>query len=224
MHRTDQRTACITGGVHRRLQKVVWRLGVALGADIAGPRPVCQHLRRRLIVSCRSSRLGSFARASPLRGRLPLATLRTSLPSASAPPSPAPRSPSHPTRCAPPDGHPSSDAISISCRRLARPLSANSEKARENVASLGSRPARAPAAQPAKPDRQPQDASGRASSECRTPLGYEGSRQRRAVLAPDARPGRGSLRRASRPVPNRWQLVALAHRPSSLSTSLNNSG
>ena len=32
-------------------------------------------------------------------------------------------------------------AISVSCRRLARPLSANSEKARENVASLGSRPA-----------------------------------------------------------------------------------
>ena len=29
----------------------------------------------------------------------------------------------------------------VSCRRLARPLSANSEKARENVASLGSRPA-----------------------------------------------------------------------------------
>ena len=44
-----------------------------------------------------------------------------------------------PWRCAPPDGHPSSR--NVSCRRFARRLSANSEKARENVASLGSRPA-----------------------------------------------------------------------------------
>ena len=44
-------------------------LGVALAADIAGPRPRSASICGRLIVSCRSSRLGSFARASPLRGR-----------------------------------------------------------------------------------------------------------------------------------------------------------
>ena len=61
-------------------------------------------------------------------------------------------------------------AISVSCRRLARPLSANSAKARENVASLGSRPPPFQPQRPAQPavnlktlDQRP------ASSERRTP-------------------------------------------------------
>ena len=95
----------------------------------------------RLIVSCRSSRLGSFARASPLRGRPRLRRRfgfaafgfgagfsRASIAVASR------------EMCS--TRWPSIvRAISVSCRRLARRLSANSEKARENVASLGSRPA-----------------------------------------------------------------------------------
>ena len=72
-------------------------------------------------------------------------------------------------------------AISVSCRRLARRLSANSEKARENVASLGSRP---PPLQPQSRrsvnlktlDQRPR----RRNVEHR--LGDEGARQRRAVL------------------------------------------
>ena len=91
----------------------------------------------RLIVSCRSSRLGSFACSSPLRGRPRLrrfgfaafgfgaAFSRASIAVASREMARWP-----------------SIVRAISAHgRLARPLSANSEKARENVASLGSRPA-----------------------------------------------------------------------------------
>ena len=69
----------------------------------------------------------------------------------------------------------------VSCRRFARRLSANSEKARENVASLGSRPA------PLQPHSRHSlnlktldQAARRRNVE--HGLGYEGARQRRAVL------------------------------------------
>ena len=122
------------------IQEVVWPLALRLV-------PTSQALGRsasicgRLIVSCRSSRLGSFACSSPLRGRPRLRRRfgfaafgfgagfsRASIAVASR------------EMCS--TRWPSIvRAISVSCRRLARPLSANSEKARENVASLGSRPA-----------------------------------------------------------------------------------
>ena len=185
-------------------------LGVALAADIAGPRRSAS-ICGRLIVSCRSSRLGSFARASPLRGRPRLAPLRLRclrlrrrlLPRIE--------------RRIPRDVLDKMAILPrrVSCRRLARRLSANSEKVRENVASLGSRPA---PLQPHSRHSLPstQDArSGRARRNVEHRLGYEGARQRRAVLLRTpylaAEVGQKSLN------PHQFQnrdeeLVALAHR------------
>ena len=112
------------------IQEVVWPLAPALGADIAGLRQVRQHLGR-LIVSCRSSRLGSFARASPLRGRPRLRRFGFAAFGFGPPISRASIAVGIPRDRQ--DGH-----LQRLMRRLARPLSA-SEKARENVASLGSR-------------------------------------------------------------------------------------
>ena len=130
------------------IQEVVWPLALRL-------LPTSQALGRsasicgRLIVSCRSSRLGSFACSSPLRGRPRLRRRfgfaafgfgdgfsRASIAVASR------------EMCS--TRWPSIvRAISVSCRRLARPLSANSEKAREKR-RLARKPAgTAPAAQPA---------------------------------------------------------------------------
>ena len=116
-------------------------LGVALLVPTSQALGRSASICGRLIVSCRSSRLGSFACSSPLRGRPRLRRRfgfaafgfgagfsRASIAVASR------------EMCS--TRWPSIvRAISVSCRRLARPLSANSEKARENVASLGSRPA-----------------------------------------------------------------------------------
>ena len=121
------------------IQEVVWPLALRL-------LPTSQALGRsasicgRLIVSCRSSRLGSFARASPLRGRPRLRRFGFAAFGFGAAFSRASIAVASREMCS--TRWPSIvRAISVSCRRLARPLSANSEKARENVASLGSRPA-----------------------------------------------------------------------------------
>ena len=145
-------------------------LGVALAADIAGPRQLCQHLRKahrqlpfqpawllRLLLS-----LAGPPPLAPLRLRC-LRLRRRLLPRLDR--RRIPRDVLHQMRrfgfaafgfgagfsrasiavasremCS--TRWPSIvRAISVSCRRLARRLSANSEKARENVASLGSRPA-----------------------------------------------------------------------------------
>ena len=115
-------------------------LGVALGADIAGPHRSAS-ICGRFIVSCRSSRLGSFACSSPLRGRPRLrrrfgfaafgfgagfsrASNRRRIP----------RDVLHQMAIHRP-------RRSASHADGSQALSANSEKARENVASLGSRPA-----------------------------------------------------------------------------------
>ena len=141
-------------------------LGVALAADIAGPRQVCQHLRK-------AHRQLPFQPPRLLRPRLSLAW----------PPPLAPLRlrclrlrrrllPRLDRRRIPRDVL---DKMAIHRPRnqrlmqtAARRLSANSEKARENVASLGSRPA------PLQPhSRQSLPSTSRrsirpASSECRT--------------------------------------------------------
>ena len=126
------------------------------------PRPACtrsgvaaaEHRGGRLIA--RSSRLGSFARASPLRGRPRLRRFdRVASREMCS------------TRSIESASHASQDGAT-----------ANSEKARENVASLGS--GTAPAGRQSLPS--PQDArqaARRRNVEHR--LGYEGARQRRAV-------------------------------------------
>ena len=134
-----------------------------------------------VIVSCRSSRLGSVARSSPLRGRPRLRAFfgfaafgagfsRAAIAVASREMCPT-RWPSIVR------------AISVSCSRPARPLSANSAKAREKVASLGSRPT------PLQPHsrhslvstcRRSIRGPGRRNVEHW--LGYECTRQRRTVL------------------------------------------
>ena len=143
-------------------------LGVALGADIAGPRQVRQHLRK-------VHRQLPFQPAWLLRLLLSLAgpppacaAASASLPSASAPASPAPRSPSHPARCAPPDGHPSSAQSASHAdgsqdgSRQTRKRPAKTSPRSEAGRHRSSRTA-------AIACRQPQDArSGRASSERRT--------------------------------------------------------
>ena len=127
---------------------------------------------------------GSAPSPAPLPcGAAPACAASASLPSASAPPSPAPRSPSASREMCSTRWPSIVRAISVSCRRLARPLSANSEKARENVASLGSRPA---PLQPHSRHSLPvnlktlDQAARRRNVE--HGLGYEGARQRRAVL------------------------------------------
>ena len=121
------------------IQEVVWPLALRL-------LPTSQALGRsasicgRLIVSCRSSRLGSFARASPLRGRPRLRRFGFAAFGFGAAFSRASIAVASREMCS--TRWPSIvRAINVSCRRFARRLSANSEKARENVASLGSRPA-----------------------------------------------------------------------------------
>ena len=121
------------------IQEVVWPLALRL-------LPTSQALGRsasicgRLIVSCRSSRLGSFARASPLRGRPRLRRFGFAAFGFGAGFSRASIAVASREMCS--TRWPSIvRAINVSCRRFARRLSANSEKARENVASLGSRPA-----------------------------------------------------------------------------------
>ena len=134
MHRADQRTACITGGVHDD-PEVVWPLALRLlvsGTDIAGPRWSDQHLRK-------AQRQLPFQPARPFATPLPCGaaparrSASASQPSASA----MTASPAHHRRaremCST-RGHPSS-AQSASHADGCRPLSANSEKARENVAS-----------------------------------------------------------------------------------------
>ena len=137
----------------------------------------------RLIVSCRSSRIGSIACSSHLRGRPRLrrrfgfaafsfgaAFSRASIAVASR------------EMCS--TRWPSIvRAISVSCRRLARRLSANSEKAFENVASLGSRPA--PLQQHSRhsmPSTSRRSIRPRVVGTSNTALAYEGARQRRTVL------------------------------------------
>ena len=88
------------------------------------------------------------------------------------------------------------------CRRLARRLSANSEKARENVAShrkpAGTAPSRTAHSLPSTSRRSIRP---RVVGTSNTSLGYEGARHRRAVLDPDALPGRGSRAEEPRPAP-----------------------
>ena len=142
------------------IQEVVWPLALRL---LPGPSAGLPASAEGSSCSCRSSRLGSFARASPLRGP-PLAPLRlrclrlrrrllTSIAVASREM----------------DGHPSSAAISVSCRRLARRLSQTRKRpAKTSPRSEAGRHRSSRTA--GKACRQPQDArSGRASSECRTP-------------------------------------------------------
>ena len=82
--------------------------GVALAADIAGPRqagpPASAEGSSSVAVPD-----GSAPSPAPLPcGAVPACAVPSSLPSPSAEASPAPRSPSHPARWAPPDSHPSS--------------------------------------------------------------------------------------------------------------------
>ena len=146
-------------------------LGVALGADIAGPRQVRQHLRKahrqlpfqpawllRLLLSLAGPPCAAASASLP----------SASLPSASAPASPALQSPSHPARCAPPDGHPSSAQSASHAdgwpdrSRQTRKRPAKTSPRSEAGRHRSSRTAGIAC-------RQPQDArSGRASSERRT--------------------------------------------------------
>ena len=202
-------------------------LGVALGADIAGPRQVRHASAEGSSSVERSSRLGSFARASPLRGRPRLRRRfgfaafgfgagfsRASIAVASR------------EMCS--TRWPSIvRAINVSCRRLARRLSANSEKARENVASLGSRPAPLqPHSRHSLPSTSRRSISARVVGMSKHRLGYEGARQRRAVLLRPpylaAEVGQKSL--DPHQFQNRdEQLVAPPIGPSSLSSLGNNS-
>ena len=139
MHRADQRTACITGGVHRRSRRWYgpWRCAscrhrgpsaglpasaegsssVAVPAGLApspAPLPCGAAPRLRRFGFAAFGFGAGFSRASIAVASREMCSTRW--PSIVR-------------------------AISVSCRRLARRRSANSEKARENVASLGSRPA-----------------------------------------------------------------------------------
>ena len=136
-------------------------LGVALAADIASASAsICG----RLIVSCRSSRLGSFARASPLRGRPRLRRFGFAAFGFGAGFSRASIPPSHPARCARQDIHRQSASHadgwpSRQTRKRPAKTSPRSEAGRHRSSRTAGIAC-----------RQPQDArSGRASSECRTP-------------------------------------------------------
>ena len=166
-------------------------LGVALGADIAGPRRSAS-ICGRLIVSCRSSRLGSFARASPLRGR-PRLRRRFGFAAFGAGFSRASIAVASREMC------------STRWPSIVRAISAHadgwpdgSRRVRENVASLGSRP---PPLQPHS--RQPavnlKTLDQGASSERRT-RPWLGARQRRAVLLRTPYLG-GSREAVSQPAP-----------------------
>ena len=149
----------------------------------------------RLIVSCRSSRLGSFARASPLRGRPRLRRFGFAAFGFGAAFSRASIAVASREMCS--TRWPSIvRAISVSCRRFARRLSARK------------RPATTAPLQPHSRHscRQPQDALARRNSN--TAFGYEGARQRRAMSS-SGRPRRGS--RADRdPTSSDRDVTALA--------------
>ena len=140
MHRADQRTACITGGVHRRSRRWYgpWRCAWCRHRRPSAGPPASAEGSSSVAVPA-----GSAPSPAPLPcGAAPAcAAASASLPSASAPASSrASIAVASREMCS--TRWPSIvRAISVSCRRLARRLSANSEKARENVASLGSRPA-----------------------------------------------------------------------------------
>ena len=157
-------------------------LGVALGADIrrpsAGP-PASAEGSSSVAVPA-----GSAPSPAPLPCvAAPACAASASLPSASAPPSPAPRSPSHPARCAPPDGYPSS-AQSAS---HADGWPDRSRQTRKRPAKTSPRSEAGPA--PLQPhSRHSLPSTSRRSIRPRVVgtvehgLGYEGARQRRAVL------------------------------------------
>ena len=190
-------------------------LGVALAADIAGPRQRSASICGRLIVSCRSSRLGSFARASPLRGRPRLRRFGFAAFGFGAGFSRASIAVASREMCS--TRWPSIvRAINVSCRRFARRLSANSEKARENVASLGSRPAPLqPHSRHSLPSTSRRSIRPRVVGMSNTALAMKARGQRRAVLLRPpylaAEVGQKSL--DPHQFQNRdEQLAALAHR------------